>query len=152
MEELRIDYTSSSKNRRIANIVIFSFFTIFGLYIAIKEYLANNYTSVLFIGAAILTLLAVVLLLSNTILLPAPLIYLSNEKAESNLPGQKKVSVDWVNVSNVNIGQSYIVFFVNGGVKQKKLDLSELKYSDMLAVKSRIIELCEHKNISYRND
>jgi len=151
MEELKINY-STSKSGRMMNIVIFAFFAIFGLYIVIKEALINNYTTVLFIGAAILSLLAIILLLKNTVWLPAPIIYITNEKVETNLPEQKKILVDWVNVSNINIGQSYIVFFVNGGQKQKRIELSELKYNDMVAVKSKVMELCEHKNISYRND
>lgn len=77
---------------------------------------------------------------------------ISNEKIEANLSGQKKILIDWATVSNINIGQSYIVFFTNGGQKQRKLELAELKYNDLLAVKSKVIELCEHKNISYRND
>ncbi|MBB4037822.1 hypothetical protein GGR21_003743 [Dysgonomonas hofstadii] len=151
MEELRISY-ATTKNQRMTNVVIFSYFTLFGLYFVITQALISNYKSLIFIGSAILSLLAIILLLKNTLWLPAPLVNISNEKIEANLSGQKKILIDWATVSNINIGQSYIVFFTNGGQKQRKLELAELKYNDLLAVKSKVIELCEHKNISYRND
>ena len=151
MEELNIGY-SSSKTQKITNIIIYSYFTAFGLYIVISQALINNYRNILFIGAAILTLLAIILLLKNTLWLPGSLVNIDNEKVETNLPGLKKVVIDWASVSNINIGQSYIIFFINGGQKQRKLELSDLKYNDLLAVKSKVIELCEHKNIPYRND
>ncbi len=72
MEELRISY-ATTKNQRMTNVVIFSYFTLFGLYFVITQALISNYKSLIFIGSAILSLLAIILLLKNTLWLPAPL-------------------------------------------------------------------------------
>lgn len=81
-----------------------------------------------------------------------PTLKINNESIESNLPYEKKTSINWIDVSKVNIGVSHINFLLNGEQKEQKLNLSGLIYNDLKNVKSKIIELCEHKNISYNND
>lgn len=150
MEQLSINY-ETTKSSRIANIVIFSFFAAYGLYNCVKEGLADNF-NVLFYLALLCFLGGVILILKNTLWLPSPILIMSNSQIVSNTPGKKSFTIDWVNVSKVNIGPGYITFQLNGGQKQQKLDLLPLKYEDLLAVKAKVMELCEFKNIPYHND
>lgn len=150
MDELNISY-NISKSHRITNVIIFSYFTGLGLYMCIKNMLVANYDIVFFLGL-LCFILGVILILRNTVWLSPPILNISNEKVISTPPNSKSVTVEWVNVSRVNIGPGYLVFFLNGGQKQSKIELLSLKYEDLLTVKSKIIELCEYKNIPYSND
>lgn len=150
MEELSINY-EKSKSSRIGYIIIFSYFAAYGLYNCVKEGLADNF-NVLFYLALLCFLGGVILILKNTVWLPTPILIISNSNIASNTPGKKRFTLDWVNVSKVNIGPGYITFQLNGGQKQQKLDLLPLKYEDLLAVKAKVMELCEFKNIPYHND
>lgn len=150
MNELLIDY-GKPKGKRITTIAVGSYFALFCLYFCITEGVAERF-SVLFLCALVGFILASVLVLANTLWLPDPVLRIDNEIVKSNPPKQKGITVSWTSVSRVNIGVSYVVFSVNGGVKQQKIDLSSIYYSDIKAVKATIIELCEYKNIPYLND
>lgn len=150
MNELNISY-NISKGHRITNIVIFSYFTGLGLYMCIKNILIASYGIVFFLGLLCI-LLGIILILRNTVWLSVPILNISNDKVVSNPPNSKSITIDWVAVSRVNIGPGYLVFFLNGGQKQSKIELLSLKYEDLLTVKSKIVELCEYKNIPYSND
>lgn len=150
MNELNLNY-GTTKSQKITNIILAAYFTGFGLFIGIKEALVSNYSAV-FICAAICILLGALMLLRNTVWLPTPILRIDNETIDINSPGQKSIKIEWVNVSKVNIGPGYIIFFTNGGQKQRKLELSEIKYDDIQKVKSKVIELAEYKNIPYHND
>lgn len=150
MEELNINYGISQKHR-ITNIVIFSYFAGFGLYLSIREAITVGY-NVLFFLALLCFILGAILILRNTVWLPSPILTMDGNRVAANTVYNKKFAVNWVDVSRVNIGPGYVVFLVNGGQKQSKLELLSLKYEDLLAVKSKIIEICEYKNIPYSND
>lgn len=75
---------------------------------------------------------------------------ISNSEIYMNLENQKFV-IDWTSVSEVNIGLGYIVFILNGGQKQQKLDLSYFQYLEIKDVKAKVFEICEQKNIPYKN-
>lgn len=150
MSELNISY-GVSKTQRITNIIIYSYFAAFGLYFCVKEGLANSYTVIFFLSL-LCFLLGAILILRSTVWLPAPLLSIDNDKIEANPHDKKSIVVDWVAVNRVNIGPGYIVFLTDGGQKQRKIDLTNLKYEDVSKVKGKIIELCEYKNIPYSND
>ncbi|NDV77898.1 hypothetical protein [Dysgonomonas sp. 511] len=150
MENLQLNY-GASNSQRATMAVLASYFALFGCYVAVLQLIAKSY-NILFFGALILFVLALFLVLKNTAWKPAPVLEIDTNKIESNLPGKKKISVEWVNVSKVNIGTSYFVFLTNGEQKQRDMDLSDLRFSDLKTAKSKIIELCEHKNIPYHND
>lgn len=151
MDELVINYNGVSKNKRIANSIVGIYLALFTLYFSIIEGIANRY-GILFFCALIGFILAAILILSNTLWVSGATLSIDSNIINSNLPGQTKTSIDWINVSSVNIGVSYIVFSLNGGQKQRKIDLSGLKYDDVKTVKSKIVEACEYKNIPYHND
>jgi len=150
MEELNLNYRVSQKQRLIYTILS-SYFTIIGLYLVIQKVMIKTY-DLTFWGVVILSVLAIFMLLANTVWTPGSILIINNENIKANIPDNKKVSIEWVAVSSVNIGPGYILFLINGGQKQQKLELTALKYNDVMKVKSKVIELCEHKNIPYHND
>ena len=150
MDELLIDY-GISKGKKITNIIIGSYLLLFCLYFSVIEGVAQRF-SVLFFCAIVGLVLAAILILSSTLWLPAPILKINNDIVESNPATQKSITVNWVNVSNVNIGVSYITFHINGGQKQQIIDLSSIIYKDVKDIKSKIVELCEYKNIPFHND
>lgn len=150
MNELLIDY-GMPKGKRMTNVIIGSYLALFCLYFSITEGVAGRF-SVLFFFALVGIILAAILILSNSLWIQAPVLRIDNEFIASNPQGQKGITVSWTSVSRVNIGVSYIVFSVNGGAKQQKIDLSSIYYSDIKEAKAKIIEICEYKNIPYLND
>lgn len=151
MDELNINYSNISQIRKIVNVITGAFLTIFTLYFCVTEGVANRF-GVLFFCAMAGFILSVILLLSNTLWLPGPILKIDSNTIAANLPKQGKLIFDWTSVSRVNIGVSYLVFLVNGEKKQRKLDLSILIYDDVKTVKAKIVEMCEYKNIPYQND
>lgn len=151
MEKLKINYASTSETRRIVNIIAGGFLAIFTLYFCISQAIASTY-GILFFCALIGFILSAITVLSSTVWQPKDLLKIDSISIEANLPKQSKASIDWTSVSRVNIGVSYLVFLTNGEKKQNKLDLSGIVYEDVLKVKSKVIELCEYKNIPYQND
>lgn len=148
MDELCIDY-GISKPKKITNIVIGGYLAVFTLTFCIIEGVASRF-SVLFFCAMVGFVMAAILVLSNTLWLPRPIMKIDNQSITSNLG--VSMTIEWVNVSQVNIGVSYIVFALNGGQKQRKIDIAGLVYDDMKAIKAKVIELCEYKQIPYKND
>ncbi|WP_029903732.1 hypothetical protein [Prevotella sp. 10(H)] len=151
MNELNINYGEISQTRKIANIITGIYLAGFTLYFTITEGIASRY-GVLFFCALAGFIFATIIVLSNTLWLPGPLLKIDNNSIIIALPQQIKTTIDWTNVSRVNIGTSYIVFLLNGEKKQKKMDITRLTYEDVMTVKAKIIEMCEHKNIPYHND
>jgi hypothetical protein len=151
MDELIINYSKVSEVKRIANIVTGIYLAGFTLYFGITEGIASRY-GVLFFCALAGFALAAILILGNTLWVSDATLSVNGNGINPNLPGQTKSSIEWASVSSVNIGVSYIVFLLNGGQKQRKLDLAGLKYDDVKAVKSKVVEACEYKNIPYHND
>lgn len=150
MDELLINY-GMPKSKKMLNAVIGAYLVVFCLYFCITEGVASRF-GVLFVCAAIGFVLALILVLGNTLWSAPPALKVNNETVESNPTGQKGITVNWANVSQVTLGMNYIVFHVNGGQKQQKVDLSYIVYKDVKDIKSKVIELCEYKNIPYKND
>jgi len=96
--------------------------------------------------------LGMVLVLNATLWESKPIFKMNQESIYVNMPGQKNAyMVDWLSVKEVGIGLSYIKFSETDG-KNYTVDISGLKYSDLKDVKSGVVEICESKNIPYRND
>lgn len=150
MDNLLISY-GISKTKKITNIIIGGYLACFTLYFCIMEAIASRF-DILFFCALIGLVLAIILILSNSLWLSEPFVKIDGNTIESNPPTKNRITIDWARISKVNIGMSYITFAVNGGQKQLKMELSYLTYNDMVSVKSKIIEFCEYKNIPYQND
>lgn len=141
----------SPKVSRIIKAFMGTYFTIFCGYFLFTEAAIDSY-GLLFFTSAIGALLAITLLLANTLWTSdKKLLTIDNSIILSNISGSK-FNEEWVSVSKITIGVSYIIFFVDGGRKQRKLYLSELTYNDVPTVKGKLIELCEYKNIPYIKD
>jgi hypothetical protein len=152
MNELIINY-GISKTKKFANIAFGIYFTIFSLYFLINELMATpSRHGVLFFCALIGALIGIVMILGVTMFTSKPLLKIDNTAIQPGIALDKNQTlIEWANVSEMNIGVSYIIFIINGQ-KQQKLDLSPLLYKDMVTVKSKAIEICEFKNIPYKND
>lgn len=143
MDDLIINYGLPSKGVKWFSIIFASLVMIGGVAICVME---DAYNLRFFLGL-FYALIGVIHILRNTVWQSTPILQITNNTIET-----KKIKIDWTTVSKINIGLAYIVFLTNGEQKQQKLDLSELLYKDIRDVKSKIIELCEHKNIPYHND
>lgn len=150
MNELIINY-GLSKGKKILNIIIGTYLAIFCLYFSITEGVANRF-EVLFFSSLIGFVLAAILILSNTLWASGTIVQIDSNTVDAKITGQNNLKIEWTNVSKINIGISYIIFFVNGGQKQQKMDLSDILYKDVKDIKSKIIEVSEYKNIPYHND
>lgn len=148
MNELIISYTDS-KTKKIIKIIVGIYFTAFTLYFVVIQLLAKQYNT-LFVFALIGFVLGIAIVLANTVMGSKPLVKIDNSAIVSNLPSQSG-EIAWADVTEMNIGMSYLLFIMNGQ-KQRKIDFSDLKYKDLKEVKSKAAEICEFKNIPYKND
>lgn len=152
MNELTINY-GTSQTKRIVNIIFGVYFTVFSLYFLINELMATpSRYGLLFFCALAGALIGIAMAVGATMFASKPIIKIDNTAIQAGVALDKNQTlIEWANVSEMNIGISYLVFIVNGQ-KQQKLDLSQLLYKDIVTVKSKAIEICEFKNIPYKND
>lgn len=143
---------NKSKAARILAIVSGGYFTVFCLYFLIMELMATpSRFELLFFASLIGALLGITLLLRGILSRSGALVTIDSNTINVHLPKRDPVIIEWVNVSEATFGVSYVVFLLNGQ-KEQRIDLSHLVYTDMRNTKNKIIELCEHKNIPYKND
>lgn len=148
MNDLRIKYSGSVTVRSFVLISSVAY-AAFGFYISVTEALNSNY-GFSFIAGLLIILVSVILILSFTIWRSKPLLVIDSDKVIANFANQKHLpEIDWSTVTEVGVGISYLRFTVNGS--SIDMDLSALVYSDLRTVKSKIIELCESKNIPYHS-
>lgn len=150
MNELVINY-HSSKTQKILSLVIGGYITLFGLYQCVMYALSNSFAGDFFM-MLVAVVLGIILILNVTLWAPKPILIMNTESIYINMPNQKgSYQSEWANVEDVSIGISYLKMSETD-TKIYNLDLSELKYSDLREVKTRVIEICESKNIPYKND
>lgn len=150
MDEVVIDYRYNRGQKRLSLLV--------GIYVVLyagwhASVLAmDSVYDVYFYLAAIAVVMGLVLILSVTLFAAKPVFRMNQEMIYSNVGTNRSVfKTDWNNIKNVAIGLSYLRVTETGG-KEYNVDLSGLKYADLKDIKSRIIEYCEAKLISYQND
>lgn len=123
---------------------------VWGIYTSFTEVFASRY-SILFYFAIAGLLLAVFTILSVTVWLPKPVFVISSESILPNLPNQSGLRpILWDDILDVNIGLNFLKVSLKSN-KNVNMDLSSLRYSDLKDIKSKLIELCEAKNIPYKN-
>lgn len=149
MNEFIINY-NKSKSGQIIGLLAGAYLSIFFLYYVINKIIASvfDFTFYLYALGAVL---GIILILQNTLFKTKFTLRIDNNRLEVNIPSQSNSLIEWTNVSQVNMGVSYVIFLLNGQ-KQIKIDLSSLTYNDLKNTKSKIIEVCEYKNIPYKND
>lgn len=149
MNEFIISY-NKIKSGQIIGLLAGAYLTIFFIYYVIVKIMANDFDFIFYLYAFGLVL-GILLIIQNTLLRKKLFVRIDNNVINLNIHSQNNTLIDWTNVSQVNVGVSYIVFILNGQ-KQAKIDLSSLTYNDLKDTKSKIIEVCEYKNIPYKND
>lgn len=150
MEPLVIDYKNTDKMRFVRFVLSIYFLGFCGYFVfsqaAINRFEMLFYTA---LAGAVISLLG---LLFNTLWNGnKKLLKIDRSQIESNIKGAK-FKVDWINVSNVKIYDSSIYIYINGGKKEKVIDLSEIHLKDVLPIKNKIIEACDYKSIAYTNE
>lgn len=150
MNELVINY-SGSKGKKLLLIIAGSYFVLYGIYVCVMQALAKNFGIDFYLALAGL-FLGTILVLSVTLWASKPIFRINSETIYANMPGENSVyQVNWIDVKEIGIGLNYLKFSETDG-KNYTVQIGGLKYDDLKKVKSRIIELCESKNIPYRND
>lgn len=149
MDQFIINYSEKSKNTKLFNLIVRVLILVVFAFFCISEVVANTY-SLRFYLALIGVVISLVLLLMDLFAGNGDILKIDVNTVEF-YTSKPKLIIDWANISKVNIGPSYITFQMNG-LKEVKLNLSNIMYDDVKRVKSKIIELCEYKNIPYQND
>lgn len=149
MNELVINY-SISKNIKALGIIAGAYLFSISIGLSIFQALQNKFAFFFFAGI-VGTLLGIILILSVTTWQSKPVIVINNDQFHIYLPKQRiDGAIFWENVTQLGIGLSYLTMQTNAN-KNYKVDLENLKYSDLRAVKTKLIEICEAKNIPYSN-
>jgi len=150
MDEIIIDY-KKNRGQKVLSIIIGVYIVLFGGYHGVIL-AADNRFDVNFYLAVVAVVLGIILILKVTLFAPKPVFRMNSEMIYSNVASKPTVfKTNWGNIKNVAIGLSYLRI-TETGEKEYNVGLSELKYADMKDIKSRIIEYCEAKLISYQND
>lgn len=69
-----------------------------------------------------------------------------------NIPSQKiNGSISWENITHIGMGLSHLSLKTNAN-RDFKIDLENLKYADIKRIKSKIIEVCETRGITFQNE
>ncbi len=150
MNELEINY-GLSKNQKIFSVIAGGYFTLYGFYQSLVLALGSAFSLDFYLALAALVL-GVIMILNATAWKSKPMFRMDSESIYVSMPELKSVySAQWIAVKEIGIGISYLKFSETDG-KSYNVDISGLKYEDLKTVKSKIIEMCESKNIPYKND
>ncbi len=150
MNELSIHYKTPKMQQMVALVAGYYFLAgTLGLavYFALK-----NQIDILFYLTILGLILAAVLICVFSFWQPKPLLVINNDVISLHFTDQKlNGDVEWENIKQINIGISYLKIQTITD-KIYAIDLNDLKYNDLKAVKSKIVEMCEMKKIHYEND
>jgi|AGTN01.3.fsa_nt_gi hypothetical protein len=149
MNELKITY-SIAKNLKVLAIVAGIYLV--GISAGVIIYQLIEQTLTFFFYAGIVgAVVGIVTVYTFIVSQSKPIIVINNEQFHVHLPKQRiDGAISWDNVHQVGIGLSHITMATLDN-KNYKIDLENLKYSDIRAIKSKLIEICEAKNIPYSN-
>lgn len=151
MNDLTINYGISPLKKK-TGLIVGIYLIIFCGYFFVSGIMAKTY-DLLFYASTAGVLSSTFIILVNTVFSNEGAILINNSRLEFNTSeNTQNTPIEWTDVSRVMIGAGYITFILNAGKRQQKVELSSLKYGDVFKVKSKIIELCEFKNIPYQND
>ena len=148
MNELIIKYAISNKIKLQA-LIVSIYLMIMSLVIAVLEMTKSQY-EVYFVIGVIGILISLSLIISVTLSQPKPLVVLNNDDFALNFPLQRlRTVISWDQVTHIGIGLSYITMEVDN--QKLTVDLEILRYHDLKALKTRLIEIAEAKDIPYNN-
>lgn len=150
MNELIIHY-KAPKMQRIMALTAGYYFFVVSLGLAVYFAVENRIDYFFYLAIAGIVLSAVLICLFS-FWQPKPLMVIGKDAISLHFPDQKlNGNIDWKEIDRINIGISYLKIRTTND-KEYAVDLNDLKYMDLKAVKSKIVEICEAKNIRYEND
>lgn len=150
MNEYVINY-NDSKSQKTLSFIIGGYAVLYGLYQSVMQALNNTFTFDFFAALALIVF-GVILILNVTVWAVRPIFIMNSDRIYVKMPDQKSVyRAEWISIREIALGVSYLKMLETDG-KQYTVDISGLKYNDLKNVKSQIIEICESKNIPYKND
>lgn len=148
MNELKIRYSISQYIKTIA-ILSATYLLSMSMIIGVKQALANNFAFV-FYASLVGIILGILLILTVTVWQSSVLITIDNETLDIHLPNQKiDGSITWSEVTMIGIGIAHIT--IDGNNDNYKIDFGNLKYNDLKKIKTKLIEICESKDIPFKN-
>lgn len=153
MNELIVDYGNKQKSKfnYLLSLIIGIAFFLFASFILIRE--KSSASDSILVPVSIVCIVLALLLIAVIEISNRKKNQLTINNTEINMQMvNQKFIIEWSRVSQVNVGISYLVFSLDGGQKQQKLDLSNFLYTDLKNVKNKVLEVCEQKNIPYKND
>lgn len=153
MNELIVDYGNKQKSKfnYLLSLIIGIAFFLFASFILIRE--KSSASDSILVPISIVCIVLALLLIAVIEISNRKKNQLTINNTEINMQMvNQKFIIEWSRVSQVNVGISYLVFSLDGGQKQQKLDLSNFLYIDLKNVKNKVLEVCEQKNIPYKND
>ena len=148
MKTLEINYSISPKLKYLAMVSGACLFAI-SAGVSIARAIAGSYSFFFYVGI-IGILVAAALVLTFWLIHAKPLVVLTHEQLQVHLPKYFDGTVNWKDVTQLTIGLSYITLNTTED-EQVKIDFESLKYTDIRAIKTKLIEVCEERSIAYSN-
>lgn len=149
MDEFYVDYNNKKGLQKYFHLIFAIYAAVLGLCLCVNQALVDNY-SIVFVSTILLSVLSIILVLNILVWHPKPLLCIDHQQLSFNFPGQKPYTFNWDEVKDINIGISTLI--VETSSKKIKIDVSSLVYSDLKNMKAKLVEMCENKNISFRNN
>ena len=148
MEDLKIVYTLPAKVK-ITALVAGGFLFALAVGVGIFQALNSQFGFLFYVGVAG-TALAILLAFTVTVWQSDFIVEIDNDEFRIRLPKQRiNGSILWETVTQLGIGLSYLTLTTTG--TNYKIDLGNLKYNDLKRIKTKLIEVCEAKNIPFGN-
>ncbi len=148
MNDLEIKYTISQRIKLIATISA-SYLFIVSVVMGVKQALNSNFSFLFYVGIVGIVL-SVLLFLIVTIWQSPTIININNESLDINLPNQKiDGSILWSEVTQLGVGIGHIT--IDGINDNYIIDFGNIKYNDLKRIKTKLIEVCEARNIPFSN-
>lgn len=151
METLVIQY-QAPKAKRYAAVIIGIFFLAVSLAAALHQVVYLNKIDLVFYLSIAGILFSGLLVVLFSIGQPKPLLTIDSEGIAVNFPEQHIAGkIEWLDIAKISIGISHLKMQTISD-KVYEINLESLKYNDLRNIKTKIIEVCESKNIPYEND
>lgn len=148
MKDLCIDYTPKNWKIKYFSLILAIYAGILSLYLCAKEIIAGKYEFWFFsiLGLFICAVIVSYLMLKKQ---TNPLVIITNESLYFNLEEEVQQSY-WIDIKMIGIGIG-MLRITQDETKSLDIDLGSLRYNDIKELKTKIIELCESKNIPFAN-
>ena len=148
MESLKIERSISKKVKYTA-FIAGGYLLALSLALGIHQAINDKFQLIFYIGVAG-AIIAILLIMMVTVWQSILTVEIDNEQIKINLPGQHiDGTVKWESVSQIGVGLSFITLSTE--MQNYKIDFGNLKYNEIKEIKSKLIEVCETRNIPFGN-